>query len=82
MDDSILRNVICIRLLCTLEGKFLIQENCADVRGGGDSSIDHEEIQSLSFSCDVPNIVGRGFIEVGTFLPLVCLCIYMCCLLI
>lgn len=55
------------RLLCTLEGKFLIQENCADMRGGADSSIEHDEIQSFSFSCAVPNIVGRGFIEVEDY---------------
>ncbi|XP_057810223.1 squamosa promoter-binding-like protein 1 [Salvia miltiorrhiza] len=55
------------RLLCTLEGKFLIQENCADMRGGADSSIEHDEIQSFSFSCAVPDVIGRGFIEVEDY---------------
>ncbi|KAL2229637.1 UNVERIFIED_CONTAM: Squamosa promoter-binding-like protein 1 [Sesamum indicum] len=52
------------RLLCTMEGKYLVQENCADMTGLADSFIKHDEIQSLSFSCVIPNIVGRGFIEV------------------
>ncbi|KAK4405421.1 Squamosa promoter-binding-like protein 1 [Sesamum angolense] len=52
------------RLLCTLEGKYLVQENCTDITGLADSFIKHDEIQSLSFSCVIPNIVGRGFIEV------------------
>ncbi|KAL3626648.1 hypothetical protein CASFOL_030197 [Castilleja foliolosa] len=47
-----------LRLLCTLEGKYLVQENCAD------SFIEHDELQSFSFSCVIPNTVGRGFIEV------------------
>ncbi|KAH6816799.1 hypothetical protein C2S51_021619 [Perilla frutescens var. frutescens] len=56
------------RLLCALEGKFLIQENCADMRGGGgDSLIENDQIQSFTFSCVVPNIVGRGFIEVEDY---------------
>lgn len=57
-------NLLCIRLLCTLEGKILIQENCADMRGGSDSLIEHDEIQSFNFSCAVPDVIGRGFIEV------------------
>lgn len=49
-----------VRLLCTLEGTYLIQQNCAEA----DSFIEHDEVQSFSFSCVIPNIVGRGFIEV------------------
>ncbi|KAL0433864.1 UNVERIFIED_CONTAM: Squamosa promoter-binding-like protein 1 [Sesamum latifolium] len=52
------------RLLCALEGKYLVQENCADTTGAADSFVEHEEIQCLRFSCFIPNIVGRGFIEV------------------
>ncbi|KAI3459169.1 hypothetical protein Pfo_015832 [Paulownia fortunei] len=52
------------RLLCALEGKYLVQENCADMTGGADSFIEREEIQCLSFSCVIPDTVGRGFIEV------------------
>ncbi|KAL7144261.1 hypothetical protein ABFS83_07G000500 [Erythranthe nasuta] len=52
------------RLLCALEGKYLVQENCADMTGRADSLTEHDQIQSLTFSCAVPNIVGRGFIEI------------------
>ncbi|KAK4433831.1 Squamosa promoter-binding-like protein 1 [Sesamum alatum] len=52
------------RILCALEGKYLVQENCADTAGAADSFVEHEEIQCLRFSCFIPNIVGRGFIEV------------------
>lgn len=55
---------ISLRLLCTLEGTYLVQENCADMTGRSDSSIEHDQIQSLSFSCVLPDIIGRGFIEV------------------
>ncbi|KAL4579205.1 hypothetical protein LXL04_015343 [Taraxacum kok-saghyz] len=47
------------RMLCVLEGSYLIQTNCSDLL---DSK--HEDIQSFSFSCSVPNISGRGFIEI------------------
>ncbi|KAL8026008.1 hypothetical protein ABFX02_14G000700 [Erythranthe guttata] len=50
------------RLLCALNGEYLVEENCADLRREADS--DEEIHQSLSFSCDMPNTVGRGFIEV------------------
>ncbi|KAG8370591.1 hypothetical protein BUALT_Bualt14G0133000 [Buddleja alternifolia] len=65
------------RLLCALEGKYLVQENCADMMGGADTFIEHDEIQSLGFSCIIPDIVGRGFIEVedhglsSSFLPFI-----------
>ncbi|KAL0368149.1 UNVERIFIED_CONTAM: Squamosa promoter-binding-like protein 1 [Sesamum calycinum] len=52
------------RLLCALEGNYLVQENCADTTGAADSFVEYEEIQCLRFSCFIPNIVGRGFIEV------------------
>ncbi|XP_016512846.1 squamosa promoter-binding-like protein 12 [Nicotiana tabacum] len=52
------------RLLCALEGNYLVQGNCTDMMVGADSCLDHEEIQSLSFPCIVPNVTGRGFIEV------------------
>ncbi|KAL8481186.1 hypothetical protein ACS0TY_027101 [Phlomoides rotata] len=61
------------RLLCTLEGTYLIQQNCAEA----DSFIEHNEVQSFSFSCAIPNIIGRGFIEVedhglnSSFLPFI-----------
>nr|AUW52986.1 squamosa promoter binding-like protein 12d [Petunia x hybrida] len=52
------------RLLCALEGKYLVQGSCTDMMGGVDSYIEHEEPQSLGFPCIMPNITGRGFIEV------------------
>lgn len=55
------------RLLCAMEGKYLVQGNCIDMVVGADSCMDHNEIQSLSFPCTVPNATGRGFIEVIFF---------------
>ncbi|XP_075085770.1 squamosa promoter-binding-like protein 1 [Nicotiana tabacum] len=52
------------RLLCAMEGKYLVQGSCADMMGEGDSYMEHEVIQSLGFPCIMPNITGRGFIEV------------------
>ncbi|OIT28926.1 PREDICTED: squamosa promoter-binding-like protein 12 [Nicotiana attenuata] len=52
------------RLLCALEGNYLVQGNCTDMMVGADSCMDHEDIQSLSFPCILPNVTGRGFIEV------------------
>lgn len=52
------------RLTCALEGSYLIQTNCSDVMDGVDSSIKHDNLHSLTFSCSVPNIHGRGFIEI------------------
>nr|XP_043638734.1 squamosa promoter-binding-like protein 1 [Erigeron canadensis] len=52
------------RMLCVLEGKYLVQTTCSDLLEETDSSINYEDIQSLSFSCSIPNISGRGFIEI------------------
>lgn len=52
------------RLLCALEGKYLVNECHADIMGGTESFIEQAEIQTLSFSCTVPNVNGRGFVEV------------------
>nr|WMI30913.1 squamosa promter-binding-like protein 12 [Diospyros sp. 'deyangshi'] len=51
-------------LLCALEGKYLAQETCSHIMEGGDMVLDHDDIQCLSFSCSVPNVTGRGFIEI------------------
>ncbi|XP_057468455.1 LOW QUALITY PROTEIN: squamosa promoter-binding-like protein 1 [Actinidia eriantha] len=65
------------RLLCALEGKHLMQESCSDVTEGGDTFIDQDAIQCLRFSCPIPNLTGRGFIEVedhdlsGSFFPFI-----------
>ncbi|XP_059632030.1 squamosa promoter-binding-like protein 1 isoform X2 [Cornus florida] len=52
------------RLLCALEGKYLVQESCYNVMDGDDTFVEHDEIQCLRFSCSIPNVTGRGFIEV------------------
>ncbi|ESW10549.1 hypothetical protein PHAVU_009G219200 [Phaseolus vulgaris] len=51
------------RLLCALEGKYLVQESCYDLVDA-DAAIGRHELQHLSFSCCIPNVAGRGFIEV------------------
>ncbi|MEI4867051.1 hypothetical protein, partial [Klebsiella pneumoniae] len=52
------------RLLCALEGKYLVQQNCSGLMDGAGSLTDHEEVQSISFPCSIPDVIGRGFIEV------------------
>ncbi|KAK9991981.1 hypothetical protein SO802_026966 [Lithocarpus litseifolius] len=52
------------RLLCALEGKHLIQETCNELMNSADTAIEHNELQCLSFPCSIPNVTGRGFIEV------------------
>ncbi|KAL6193544.1 hypothetical protein ACLB2K_034628 [Fragaria x ananassa] len=52
------------RLLCALEGKYLAQEACDDLMDGADTTVEHDELQCLKFSCSIPNVTGRGFIEV------------------
>lgn len=32
------------RILCAMEGKYLVQGSCADMMGEGDSYMEHEEI--------------------------------------
>lgn len=52
------------RLLCAFEGKYLVQETTqASVERSGE----HEDSECLSFSCSLPDAVGRGFIEVLTY---------------
>ncbi|XP_031097262.1 squamosa promoter-binding-like protein 1 isoform X1 [Ipomoea triloba] len=67
------------RFLCALEGKYLVQGNCGDILEA-DTLVDqndHNEIQSLSIPCSIPNVTGRGFIEVedhglsGSFFPFI-----------
>ncbi|PIA37947.1 hypothetical protein AQUCO_02900064v1 [Aquilegia coerulea] len=60
------------RLLCALEGKYLPQEATSDLFDS-----EHKEIQCLTFPCSVPDITGRGFLEVedhglsGDFFPFI-----------
>ncbi|KAK7304052.1 hypothetical protein RJT34_15060 [Clitoria ternatea] len=52
------------RLLCALEGKYLVQDSCSDLSNSAEAAIRHHELQHLTFSCHVPDMIGRGFIEV------------------
>ncbi|KAK1407780.1 hypothetical protein QVD17_39407 [Tagetes erecta] len=52
------------RMMCVLEGSYLVQTNCSELMEGTDSYIKHEDIRSFNFSCSIPNISGRGFIEI------------------
>ncbi|KAJ6429558.1 hypothetical protein OIU84_021040 [Salix udensis] len=52
------------RLLCAVEGKYLVQETCYDLMDGADTMNELDKPQHLNFQCSVPNFVGRGFIEV------------------
>ncbi|KAG6667860.1 squamosa promoter-binding-like protein 1 [Carya illinoinensis] len=52
------------RLLCAQEGKYLVQETCYDLMDSADTAIERDELQCLSFPCSIPNVIGRGFIEV------------------
>ncbi|GAV82889.1 SBP domain-containing protein [Cephalotus follicularis] len=65
------------RLLCAFEGKYLVQESCYDLVECADVVNEHDEPQCLSFPCLVPDVIGRGFIEVedhslsGSFFPFI-----------
>ncbi|GMN51407.1 hypothetical protein TIFTF001_020553 [Ficus carica] len=52
------------RLLCALDGTYLIQETCYELMDNSNTAIEQDEIQRLKFSCSIPNVTGRGFIEV------------------
>ncbi|XP_058722874.1 squamosa promoter-binding-like protein 1 [Vicia villosa] len=52
------------RILCALEGKYLVEDRCYDLIDGSGAATGHHELQNLSFSCRIPNMSGRGFIEV------------------
>ncbi|XP_022721902.1 squamosa promoter-binding-like protein 1 isoform X2 [Durio zibethinus] len=65
------------RLLCAIEGKYLVQESCCNLMEVVDPVNEHDELQYLSFHCSIPNVSGRGFIEVeghglsSTFFPFI-----------
>ncbi|XP_068332668.1 squamosa promoter-binding-like protein 1 isoform X1 [Pyrus communis] len=65
------------RLLCALEGKYLVQETCYDLMEGADTTVANDQLQCLRFSCSIPNVTGRGLIEVedhglsGCFFPFI-----------
>ncbi|XVF38965.1 hypothetical protein REPUB_Repub20aG0148500 [Reevesia pubescens] len=65
------------KLLCAIEGKYLVQETCYDLMEVIDPVNEHDELQHLCFHCSIPNVSGRGFIEVedhglsSTFFPFI-----------
>lgn len=52
------------RLLCALDGKYLIQEPTHELVDDIDSLKNDDQLQSLNLSCSIPTLSGRGFIEV------------------
>ncbi|XP_062108912.1 squamosa promoter-binding-like protein 12 isoform X2 [Humulus lupulus] len=57
-----------MRLLCALDGKYLVQEICNGLMDNTTgTAIEHDEIQCLRFSCSIPTVTGRGFIEVEDY---------------
>lgn len=49
-----------------MEGKYLIQETAHDSTKENDDLKENNEIECVSFSCDMPITSGRGFMEVKT----------------
>ncbi|KAL8100492.1 squamosa promoter-binding-like protein 1 isoform X2 [Apium graveolens] len=52
------------RLLCALEGMYLGQQSCSELMDEYASLSECDKVQSLSFPCSIPDVMGRGFIEV------------------
>ncbi|CAL9048916.1 unnamed protein product [Musa banksii] len=50
-------------LLCSFDGKYLVQETSQSLVEAANSSGGQELSQCLSFSCLLPDVMGRGFIE-------------------
>ncbi|GMH28019.1 hypothetical protein Nepgr_029862 [Nepenthes gracilis] len=53
-----------VRLLCALEGKYLVQEVGQELKQDADSLLETEGIECVNFSCPISAVTGRGFIEV------------------
>jgi len=58
------------RLLCALEGNYLDPEADNEVEEHVDGGDKDDKLQSLNFTCSIPTVGGRGFIEVNLFLGL------------
>ncbi|KAL1189267.1 Squamosa promoter-binding-like protein 1 [Cardamine amara subsp. amara] len=54
------------RLLCAVEGKYLIQETTRDLttEENDDLKESNEIVECVNFSCDMPIMSGRGFMEI------------------
>lgn len=61
--EALVANFSFYRLLCALEGMYLIEESCSDL-DGTDSFTGNDETQIFRFRCSIPDVIGRGFVEV------------------
>ncbi|CAN1353170.1 Squamosa promoter-binding-like protein 12 [Linum perenne] len=52
------------RILCAIEGKYIVQEDGDDVADTTEDIEDQGQLQCVPYSCSVPTGLGRGFIEV------------------
>ncbi|XP_057251257.1 squamosa promoter-binding-like protein 1 isoform X2 [Beta vulgaris subsp. vulgaris] len=52
------------RLLCAMEGKYIDQEATQESKDDCDFVEEDDEAEHASIVCSVPNVTGRGFIEV------------------
>ncbi|KAK8639625.1 hypothetical protein V6N13_137998 [Hibiscus sabdariffa] len=52
------------RLLCAVEGKYLAREATEELMNDNDDFKEQDELQCVSFSCSIPIVTGRGFIEI------------------
>ncbi|KAL5859331.1 hypothetical protein ACOSQ4_000627 [Xanthoceras sorbifolium] len=52
------------RLLCAVEGKYMVQETTHELMDDADSFKENDELQCVNFSCSIPTVTGRGFIEI------------------
>ncbi|KAB5527320.1 hypothetical protein DKX38_021167 [Salix brachista] len=52
------------RLLCAVEGNYLVQDNAQELMDGDGSIKGHDEVHCVNFSCSIPTLTGRGFIEI------------------
>ncbi|XWS36059.1 hypothetical protein CRYUN_Cryun20dG0050700 [Craigia yunnanensis] len=65
------------RLLCAVEGKYLVQEATHELMDENDDFKEQDELQFVNFSCSIPTVTGRGFIEIedhgfcSSFIPFI-----------
>uniref|UniRef100_A0A7N0UTR4 SBP-type domain-containing protein n=1 Tax=Kalanchoe fedtschenkoi TaxID=63787 RepID=A0A7N0UTR4_KALFE len=53
------------RLLCALEGQYLAHENIPEsLEESSSNHNDSDKLQVINYSCSIPAIIGRGFVEV------------------
>ncbi|XVF22003.1 hypothetical protein REPUB_Repub12eG0137100 [Reevesia pubescens] len=52
------------RLLCAVEGKYLVQEATHELMDDNEDFEEQDELQCVNFSCSIPTVTGRGFIEI------------------